>query len=161
MGADGGVCWIVVRDVESLKSVPDLLAPWWSDITYMGSRSYEDSRYNWIDGVNLPLALFGGYGTDIDYGRCSLRGLDSWLEYLEDSLTSGYKGLSVDATFSDFLEEIDTRGNCFVYEESNFEFWIQNLREHGEVLMDVKIQNWLDDIRGRIVSGPHWEETWT
>lgn len=44
MGADGGVCWVDLREGATSDDLERLLAPWWYDLTNLGSRTYEDSR---------------------------------------------------------------------------------------------------------------------
>jgi len=110
MGADGGVVWVNLREGASREALQRLLAPWWWQLTRLGSRTYEDSRVEWLreHAHEHPHAVFGGYGTDL----CDLLGwgdLGAWLHELDDALTDPARGLPDGATFGDLCDEIATR----------------------------------------------------
>lgn len=156
MGADGGVCWVELREGATLDDLERLLAPWWYDLTNLGSRTYEDSRRAWIaeQGHEHPRAVFGGYGTDLP-DDLTWRDLDAWVREVDDAITDPARGLPEGATFGDYLGEVDTRGSGWWTSgdaSSAAVQWEDTLRRHGQALLPMRLDAWVEGVRGALVS---------
>lgn len=167
MGADGGVSWVTLRRDADVSELHALLAPWWYWLTRLGSRSYEDSRHDWIreHSHGHPRAVWGGYGTDLDACDDPTWGdLARWAQHLDDALTEPARGLWEGATFGDYLDEIDTRGDGWYWcgEESGLARWVECLRERPEGLDGMPLRAWLDGLARLLASLDAVSvETWT
>lgn len=162
MGADGGVAYASLR--ADLATAQALLAPWWESLTYLGSRSYGDSRRAWMRERDTSRLLVGAYGTDLAAVIATVSDLPAWVDALDDALTEPVRGLPDGATFDDYLDEIDTRPpQSYVYDylgESE-RAWIDDLRRASPAFRAQSIATWLDAVRRAIVLDVRHEETWT
>lgn len=107
MGADGGVCWIQLRDPSKYDRVCELLRPFYF-LTYVDD--YHWSNVEWTSSViHAPEYLTGTYGTDQEWNIAEdlPRILDPAAyegEYCVDpSVTYG------DLTFIELVEDLVTR----------------------------------------------------
>jgi hypothetical protein len=165
MGADGGVCWVDLRPGAHVETLQRLLAPWWYELTYLGSRTYADSRNRWIDEhqEELPNAVFGGYGTDL-YDTVTWRDLSEWVREVEDAITDPARGFVGTPTFQDLLDEIDTRPPSWWSTGEGFnERWESLLRRPaGAPLLTVPLGAWVEGVRTTLThTDADHVSTWT
>lgn len=167
VGADGGVAWVTLHREEDLALLAAMLAPWWEDLTNLGSRENENSRLAFIDERLGPRDVPGGYGTDL-YDGPTWCALGAWLEDLEDAVTDPWAGLDAGATFDDYLTELDTRAttHCAMATTRAGVEWERELRRHLTSVSGsfgtTQVLAWVTQVRSLLVSVEAGKrETWT
>lgn len=146
-----------------------LLAPWWWQLTYLGSRGgglYARDAWLREHGHEHPRAVFGGYGTDLPE-TLGWDDLGAWLEELDDALTDPARGLPDGATFGDLCDEIATRpagwwssgDSCGPVGVA----WEAELTgPEAEHLRGQRIDAWLDAVRAQLDgTSAQRVKTWT
>lgn len=168
MGADGGVLVMHLRRGASLEELRELLAPWWEELTYLGSRGGGlRSRTEWITDYLTRAAdgercVFGAYGTDLG-DQVQWGELRDWMEDLEDALSDPARSLGVGGTFADYAEEAATRPDDAIISWRSDSRWEELLLSGmTDRLRPMLIQEWRDRLEG-ILWGldPERRETWT
>lgn len=105
MGADGGVCWVELRDGKSIGDFADLFEPWVDSLLSIngGSDWGDKSRRDFVnDDPTVLRNPHGSFGTDVT-DRPNLRDLDGLCEFLGECKDEGC------LTWRDILLDIQTR----------------------------------------------------
>ena len=107
MGADGGMCWIKLRNPTKYNRVCELIKPFYF-LTYVDD--YHESNIDWESGgIYSPEYLVGTYGTDQEF---SIH--DDLVEVLEDNFDEVISGMDPtptygQLTFLELVEDLKTR----------------------------------------------------
>ena len=195
MGADGGMCWIRLRNPTKYNRVCELIKPFYF-LTYVDD--YHESNIDWESGgIYSPEYLVGTYGTDQEF---SIH--DDLVEVLEDNFDEVISGMDPtptygQLTFLELVEDLKTRPftdnnqisyfyltekSCSSYKMRDFidpngrriskleiMLWDiveyskpEELREDLGILADIKVNDWLDELRLLLEPNSFGsEETWT
>lgn len=193
MGADGGMCWIKLRNPTKYNRVHELLAPFYF-LTHIDD--YHQSNVDWYDPtIDAPNYIVGSYGTDqkFDINEDLVDVLEHDFDEIFPDMdpTPTYGQL----TFLELVEDLKTRpfvdydGKFFYLADRTYSYrmynvvdsndrhiskleemlWdiieyskLEELREDLGILADMKVNDWLDELRSLLESDNHGsEETWT
>lgn len=165
MGADGGVAWVQVYDLNKFLN---LLAPWlgWFDSTGSDIGDSSRSKY-WNENSLPPSSYVSNYGTDL--GNIQLYNLPAFIYLLEDLIEDGHIGLGEDATFADILQERQTRpaGYEWGYQHHSIALeWVDDFVfdwYKDKNFFNYRVKDWIQDLdevlsEGRVI---RTVETWT
>ena len=196
MGADGGMCWIKLRNATKYNRVHELMKPFWF-LTNVDD--YHESNIDWHDpNIQAPEYLVGSYGTDqefdiyndlvevlecdfdeefdpnqdpvVKYGHLTFFELIEDLKirpfvdhnfgpwfYLTDGKYFPYGMRNVSDSNGRYVSKLEEMLWCIVQYSSD-----EELREDLGILADMKVNDWLDELRSLLESDNHGsEETWT
>jgi len=167
MGADGGVCWMRLRDPARYQRLCDLVRPFWW-LTDSGEADWQaEASDSWLSANPLysaPAYIVGRYGTSQDWD----------LTDLADMLRGEDADLCSDPalTFAELIEDIDTRPGHYAHrslsgEAPMLERWVLEVRWlYGRaglgVLEGMTVEQWAAEMRRILIAGSVGsEETWT
>lgn len=191
MGADGGVCWMKVKDPSKYARVQELLRPFYW-LTYVDDYRWSNVEYIRKSPISEPTYLVGTYGSFQDFSICGT--LRDILERSEDENVCSDPSL----TFLELVEDLATRPmacnnvvNEWVYLTDRrmgvirphrdyysasgerltileimlwdrVHYWLEKLEEELEPIAHMTVESWLTELRGLLeYSNVGSEETWT
>lgn len=184
MGADGGICWMAIKDPAKYERVRLLLKPFWQFTDMNGEADWQQGANNdWLDAnpeIWQPKYLVGTYSSFKDFALFDLK----------EILSCSKEELCLDPslTFQEFREDLLTRPftsrNCgeifylsgfrrldrYTYDlcanrptelEILMADWAVYHPEDLEGLEQITISSWQDELNELLDSRVVSVETWT
>lgn len=150
MGADGGVCWVRVKDrIRFLELVEPFGFLFWND-------SHEENEA-WFGEHVEEGCVYSTYGTD---QRVSLDDLEEVLEEIESLSDNPLHGEWVSYTFEEIREDIETRPYD-PWTWSPLERFFREDESRKGFPFNMNCVQWAKEVRASIDGPFYCEETWT
>ena len=179
MGANGGLCWVRIKDKTKLDRLEKLLSPFWGYQEYNDNKSENWERENEMkQSGELMGCLCGTYGDFQEFDSYDdLQRIVTEIKYNHNKHESmwPFQGL----TWFEVIEEMETRPwNSFFFESQNeidrcinwhfksygkdSKYDIPEELEKYKDILSMKLIDWADEIAEIIdISNVMTEETWT
>ncbi len=164
MGADGGICWLTLKVPKNYDRVMKLIAPF--NLIVYNDKCHYAEHMAWRDShpnIGRPNEIVGIYGSFVDDG----------LNYLYSIINYDDDWEQLDYTFTELLIELETRPSwlqdSFARTAIERMLWervkdcapIEDAISRLDILADMTVRDWLEELRTSLYPYFNSVETWT